>query len=202
MTRKSPTIIEGQSSLFFGELSSAKSPYLTWEEAETNPMHQAYLEAKADGVPMVDILERGVRLKEAFTEMGRMSSVGIGFLTAVHTPHVERIDRHYGRFITPIVEENAKKKLTRREQKVKNLFWRATGSAALRAANPELMPREEIDARAVHLWTRFVGKFTGPDNRERRDDYRRNLSKQITAQIRLRKRLGMPLPQYIDKIEV
>jgi hypothetical protein len=201
MPRKAP-ITEDQQSLFLGELSSPSSPIFSWAETQDNPNLQAYLEAKAEGVPMVDVLDRAIRIKEALTEMGRMSSVGVGFLTAVHTHHVERIDKSYGRFGTPIVERNARNKLPRREQRVKNLLAPASGYAALRTASPELMPREEIDALAKHTWGRFNSRFTGPDNDERRQKYKRNLSKQITAQKRLRKKLGLPIPQYVDKIKV
>ena len=194
MSKKSTPVIEGQQPLFYGN-----GPVNTLADAVANPVVQGYLEAKAEGVPMVDVLERAIRISEALTEMGRMSQIDAGFLTAVDTPNGGRIWSHYRRG-TPVVEKNAQEKLPRREERVKKLLGPATGYAALRLA-PELMGRGEVDARASHTWKRFTSKFTGPENRKRRDEYRRQLSKQITAQKRLRKQLGLPVIEQIDKID-
>lgn len=188
--------IVGQELLFSGDFYNAPDS-MTWRERENEPILAAYRDASAEGVPKVDLLDRANRLIEALTEMGRMSSVGAGFLTAVHTSHVERIDEHYGRFVTPVVERNAKNKLPRREQRVRSLLAPIVGYDALRLAQPQLMPREEIDARAKHTWETFESMFKGPKNQERRDEYRRQLRKQRTQQKRLRRKLGLDNQQQI-----
>ena len=181
MTRKP---IEGQQALFYGD----GRPMQIYDDF----MVEKYYQALEDSIPMVDILDRAVRIKEALTEMGKMSQIGIGFLTAIDTPSGDRIWSHYRR-ATPIVENNARNKLPRREQRVRCLLGPATGFAALRASNTGTMSLDEINARSKHTWERFVSRFQGPDNNHRRQEYKSKLSKQATAQKRLRKRLGIQL---------
>ena len=182
MARK-PSLIEGQQPLFYGDGASAL--------ANQNPNLAAHYQAVEEGVPMVDVLDRAHRITEALTEMGRMSSVNVGFLTAVNTPNGARIWSHYRR-ATPFVERNARNKLPRREKRVKELLGPATGYLALRLSEDKLdMGREEINARARHTWERFKTKFSGPDNDARRQEYKSKMARTIRAQNKLRKRLGV-----------
>ncbi|HET7827588.1 MAG TPA: hypothetical protein VFK97_01865 [Candidatus Saccharimonadales bacterium] len=193
MAKKLPT--EAQELLFSGDIDNG-GEMLTWEDREANLQLNALRFSIENGIPMVDVLDRARRITLALDEMTEISQIDYGFLTSTHTKTRVRIDDTYGENITPIVEENAKKKLPLREKRVKDLLGPATGYAALRAVvgRPgfsEMPTLDEINARAKHTWKRFFySKFPGPDNLERRNRYRAIMAKHIEIQQNLRRHLG------------
>lgn len=173
----------------------------TQERPQPSPVAQAYLDAKAEGVLMTDLLQRAVRLKAALTEMGRMSSIEFGFVTAVDTASGDPIRALYGNG-TRIVERRASDKLKDREKIVQGFLGRAMSYQALRSAQPPLSGKRELDKRAIYSWKMFDATFRGPPNAERRVELRRKLARQITQQKRLTRKNSLPIPESIDTIVI
>jgi hypothetical protein len=156
---------------------------------------QAYLSARAEGIPMVDLLERAVSLRAALREMNIYSSVEMGFITAVDTDG-EEIWERYGD-VTRLVESNADKKLRERLAGINSLIISALGHSAM---------QDRKDRLWVHKTTRYIVKnfkyeFMGPPNAPRRRRLSNKLKGQIAQQKQLRQVMGINIPNKITGIE-
>lgn len=150
----------------------------------------AYNQAVAEGVPMVDVQVRAERIKDALIELGCMSRITHGFSKSVHSKSGDRIWANY-RSGTYNVLDNAERKVHNREDLVKVLLGSVAGYGVLRENRRGLMNLRRINAEARSDWESFLDSYRGVVNKDRRDDYRKAIGKQMTAQKRLRKRPKM-----------
>ena len=187
MVRRNTQPVEGQSPLFVGGPSTDEyrgGDYHSWRDIEVNP-HLASPHIRGDvDAPSVDVEARAYHLREALTDLGKASQrQGFGVAAEIE-PHASEI---WGRYKagTPNVVGRATDNIESLISDAKRHFWVATGYAAFRGA--KVMPEKEINIRAQQDWNNFLSRFTGSAHRPERDRYKSRLSKQITAQKKLRK---------------
>lgn len=149
--------------------------------------YEATQQAIVEGVPMVDVLQRAERIVEAITELGRISSINYGLSVAVNRESGARIWTAYRRGTDRVVA-NAQNKTNKRYDTVRRSLGSVTGYQSLRDANPRVIGLRRINADAKVDWGSFLDTFNGVANNERREEYRRTLKKQITAQRKIRKK--------------
>lgn len=166
-------------------ISQAEAP-LTIDEL----MQRAHDRAVAEDVPMVNVLDRAEKIIDALTELGRISSINYGLSRAVDRQSGAQIWGRYRRGTTRVVE-NAQNKTAERYDTVRELLGSVAGYGALRTANPRIMGIRRINTEAKVDWGKFLDRFNGVDNRERRDEFRKKMRKQVTVQKKIRKRIDL-----------
>lgn len=189
MSRKNTSPIQGQESLFVGGSNGneySDPAFHTWQEVESNPLLKSpYLHGDITA-PAVDIESRAYHLSKALIAMGKANQrEGFGLAASIE-PHASEIWGRYKRGTDKVVER-ATDNIVGFNEEAKRNFWQATGFTVLRASG--LMNKAELDARAKGTWTDFSRRFAGPPHRERRDKFKRNLRKQMTAQKMIKKSL-------------
>lgn len=183
----------GQTALLGGDLSRPRK-VRTWKEVDEHVL-DSYLEAVAEDVPMVDVLDRARRLTAVLDHLSAASSIKEGLQAAIHTDAAEDIAARYGRG-TRIVIDRAINKLSGREKEMKKMLGHATGITALRKQTELLLPVEQLNDEARQIWKEFSDtRFGSPENQPAREAYRRKLQAQIDHQVALRQRLGLPTEQ-------
>lgn len=204
---EAPEKSSNQTQLFFmprGDVEHATGPIIYYEgQSAGGPneqMARAYYQALSEGVPMVDVQERAKKMIVAITELGRISSILYGLMRTVHRTSGDAVRERYGNG-TPIVLKNAQKKaLDVRYKSVRQTLGSVSGYQDLRENSQDIIRLSVINTEARVDWARFIDRFNGVDNNSRRDMYRRAMKKQITAQKRLRKKMGIVTTNETGKV--
>ncbi len=194
MARRKPSEISGQENLFLGGDANdySDSTFRTWQEVESNPLLRSAHIRGSIAAPAVDVSTRAHYLRSAAVNQGKANQRVDGLGDGVHIePHATEI---WGRLKekTPYVVEHAAENAVGYANQARRDFWVATGFAAVIASG--MINRDEAQALS-RVWfrnfnTKSKGGKTGDKAKKAKQEFVGGFGKQITAQKKLKKRLG------------
>jgi hypothetical protein len=168
MSRKNIAPIEGQDTLFETEHPADR------EYMGTGTPHIS--DQAIEPGPHVDIDQRAENLRASLLAMGKLNQrIGFGYAASTRPLSSEIWGRYQSN--TPAVVEGARDKADEFAEEVRRKFWEATGYTALRGTR--FISEEGLRVSAQRDWRDFTHQFSHPDDRQKRDKYKRKLAQQI-----------------------